>query len=426
MTPPHIKAKRTVFVNGLDKHVGQRTPDEIATEITKNHDSIRNITVHKIKTYTHIIKLVCEDTTQADQIIQNGLTAFHTRISPHQCSLEKHTEILICFNCYKYESHSKHQCPSKQIVCSECAEIGHTHRQCTSTEKRCLNCPKDNNFHRTLDNKCPVKKQATLDKEKKLKAVTEKRNNKTYSDIVKSTIQQTAPPPKPTIQLTNKVHLKLIALVIEAHVASIGDNRPYNEILSESLRLNYGLDIKLPDRDSQKILDIYLNPGHQPVTNNEDMDIPHIDEYKVEDEPSFNAASSPCSTPIKFSLPTDPMPPLETLSPRSARPKRRISPEESGQKKQSKQDEKPPYQVRLLRSKEDPEPIPEVISAEWVNHQLNNRHKHGIKIHLTGDLEQFNNDVKAGIFHPHIGQIRIIDDATYQQFHRVCRYADRP
>ena len=422
MTPPHIKAKRTIFINGLDKHVGQRTSDEIASEITKNHDFIRNITVHKIKTYTHIIKLICEDTTQADRIIQNGLTAFHTRISPHQCSLERHTELLICFNCYKYESHTKHQCPSKQIVCSECAETGHTHRQCTSTEKRCLNCPKDNNFHRTLDNKCPVKKQATINKENKLKAETEKHNNKTYSDIVKNTIKQTAPPPKPTIQLTNKVHLKLIALVIEAHVASIGDSRPYNEILSESLRLNYGLDIKLPDRDSQKILDIYLNPENQ----SDDMDIPHTDEYADDDEPSFNAAPPPCSTPIKFSLPTEPMPPLETLSPRGARPKRRMSPEEAGQNKQSKQDNKPRYKVRILRSEDDPEPIPKEISAEWVNHQLNNRHKLGIKIHLTGDLEQFNKDVKTGIFHPHIDQIRMIDDATYQQFHRVCRYDDRP
>ena len=63
------------------------------------------------------------------------------------------------------------------------------------------------------------------------------------------------------INLIDKTQLKMIATVIEAHIASIGDKRPYNEILSESLKLNYDIDVKLPNRDSQKILDVYLNPG---------------------------------------------------------------------------------------------------------------------------------------------------------------------
>ena len=50
----------------------------------------------------------------------------------------------------------------------------------------------------------------------------------------------------------------MVALVIEAHVTALTDNRPYKDILSESLNLNYGIDVKFPDRDSQNILDIYL------------------------------------------------------------------------------------------------------------------------------------------------------------------------
>ena len=46
---------------------------------------------------------------------------------------------------------------------------------------------------------------------------------------------------------------------MEAHIASIGDGRPYNLILQESLKAN-NLDVIIPNRDSQKIMDIYLNP----------------------------------------------------------------------------------------------------------------------------------------------------------------------
>ena len=46
---------------------------------------------------------------------------------------------------------------------------------------------------------------------------------------------------------------------MEAHIASIDDGRPYNVILQESLKAN-NLDVPIPNRDSQKIMDIYLNP----------------------------------------------------------------------------------------------------------------------------------------------------------------------
>ena len=65
------------------------------------------------------------------------------------------------------------------------------------------------------------------------------------------------------INLTDKTQLKMVAIVIEAHIAMIGDKRPYTEILLESLKLNYDIDVKLPNRNSQKIIDIYLNPGQQ-------------------------------------------------------------------------------------------------------------------------------------------------------------------
>ena len=81
----------------------------------------------------------------------------------------------------------------------------------------------------------------------------------------------------------------MVALVIEAHIASIGDGRPYNEILSESLRLNYDIDVKLPNRDSQKILNVYLNPGQQ-KTENSTTDDSSDNEQSMESIP----APTPC------------------------------------------------------------------------------------------------------------------------------------
>ena len=62
----------------------------------------------------------------------------------------------------------------------------------------------------------------------------------------------------------------MVALVIEAHVTALTDNRTYKDILSESPNLNYSIDIKLPDWDSQKILDIYLTKR---TTVNEDLEL---------------------------------------------------------------------------------------------------------------------------------------------------------
>ena len=82
--------------------------------------------------------------------------------------------------------------------------------------------------------------------------------NKTYANIVKTTIKETTSPAKPVINLTEKHHLKWVFLILEAHIASIGDGRPYNVILEESLKAN-NLDLIVPNKDSQKIMDIYLN-----------------------------------------------------------------------------------------------------------------------------------------------------------------------
>ena len=137
---PAINAKRTIFIRQVDMTVGGRTPDEIKDEICRlqNWEKIQGVI--KIKYYTHVFKLICKDSVTTQRILTNGLLAFNTKINPNQMTIETFTHLLICFKCYKYETHATKDCTETQPKCSECAQTGHTFKDCTNTIKRCLNC----------------------------------------------------------------------------------------------------------------------------------------------------------------------------------------------------------------------------------------------------------------------------------------------
>ncbi|KAF2363956.1 hypothetical protein FHG87_005291 [Trinorchestia longiramus] len=60
-------------------------------------------------------------------------------------------------------------------------------------------------------------------------------------------------------------HIKLAALVIEAHIASLVKTESYGSILSKSLKRNFNIDTSFPDRDSQKIFNLFINPNLEPA-----------------------------------------------------------------------------------------------------------------------------------------------------------------
>ena len=49
LTPIELKARKSVFVRRLDRHVGSHTREELKEEIEKNHDWVRDVNVVKIK-----------------------------------------------------------------------------------------------------------------------------------------------------------------------------------------------------------------------------------------------------------------------------------------------------------------------------------------------------------------------------------------
>ncbi|KAF2350965.1 hypothetical protein FHG87_018278 [Trinorchestia longiramus] len=71
--------------------------------------------------------------------------------------------------------------------------------------------------------------------------------------------------PKHNITLTSNIQIKLMALIIEAHMASLAQQEGFGTILSKSLKMNYNIDENFPDRDSAAIFKFFYN--NQDPTN---------------------------------------------------------------------------------------------------------------------------------------------------------------
>ena len=122
---------------------------------------------------TKILKICMNQTAAAKKATEAGLLAFYMRIPPTNISIEEYIPIFTCMRCYKIEDHPTYRCqhPREYKACSECASIEHTWRECTATEKKCLNC---HGAHRTLANKCPLRKDVKDKKINDIKKIKKK------------------------------------------------------------------------------------------------------------------------------------------------------------------------------------------------------------------------------------------------------------
>jgi len=245
-------AARSLFIKQLDTTVGSHTPDELKTELEANHPWLKITEVHKIKNFTHIIKIVCSTTAIADQVTQNGLNLFYTRISPTQISKEKFIPIQTCFKCYKVNSHNTSECPQNITKCSICSQAGHTHTECKSKDRLCLNCPPPNNKHGTMYHGCPYRLQQQKKKEEQKQQREISQTNATYRDIVQTTLNETQKPVQ-NITLTQDIHVKIAACILEAHITSFLYGKDYNTIVHENLKTNFNLDMNFSPRDTTGI-----------------------------------------------------------------------------------------------------------------------------------------------------------------------------
>ena len=152
---------------------------------------------------------------------------------------------------------------------------------------------------------------------------------KPYTAIAKSALEQSAPK---LINLTNDTHIKIICLILEAHVASLAKSCSFGDTLSKSLQRNFNIDCKFPDRNSQEIFNVYYNRQERDMTDDDtetDLDTPAAAPTKRQKRPQSGSPpptatkkpakkSKTATTPPATTPPTEPklapLPPIPTTS----------------------------------------------------------------------------------------------------------------
>jgi hypothetical protein len=371
--PPDLRAKRTIFVRQLDKDVGSHSPAEIKHEITTQQNWLQIQDIIKIKHYTHVIKIITTDTTIAQRILTHGFYMYNTKITPLQCEQEHYTHLLICYKCYKFEDHPTHQCTSTTPSCSECAAKDHTYTQCTNTYKKCLNCQND---HRTLAANCPYRKQKIQHKQQTKTETIKTKTNQTYVDIAKQAIQQTSVP-QHSLTLTDKNQLKLTAIILEAHIASLSRQEGFGTILSKSLKANYDIDATFPDRDSAKIFNFFYNT---PETKTSDTDFITETEFIDDDDlrrSSLNLSQQPKDDDRQKNDPPPPKPVAQNVDhdPR----KRKSIDDQFRDSYITIPGHDDPFPIKLFRSSRDKVEIPPDPSNLWYAEEFGKK-DYGLKL----------------------------------------------
>ena len=257
VTPPEVRAKRSVFIRQLHSSFGSHTAEEIKEEIEDKNDWAKVEEVIKIGTYTHVLKVRFAETAMADKALSSGLTGFNWSVTPDQIKREEFVNLLCCFSCYKYEEHATENCPDKTLkMCSNCAGTGHSFRDCPNADaKGCLNCKREGReghaTHRTLAMACPIKKEKIQAKQEEQKQKAQSQQQKTYAAVAQHAVAaaQAAAPPPPlptTININKKMDYQVLVAILYAHVMNLANPGTFEREMNELLRLNNLPPMKFP------------------------------------------------------------------------------------------------------------------------------------------------------------------------------------
>ena len=252
---PKVKAEKSIICRKVESTVGEKSKEEIKSEIMRCNEGLKVEEVVKFGYYTHVFKIEFETLQDAEKAKRHGILCFNTKIADHQIETEKHTDIRICFHCYKLEDHSSEQCPNKNvIVCSECAG-NHSFKECTSRTKKCLNC---HGPHRTMAMACPLKKEIIKRKRREEDEKKETTEERTYAKVAEKTIERVTEKAKlieETRNLNEGIGYKALIMVMDAHVHNLIQPGSYSNRLNELLKANGLEEINIPTPpDSNKLL----------------------------------------------------------------------------------------------------------------------------------------------------------------------------
>ena len=253
--PPHLRAKKTVVIKGLDTEVNKIAEADLIRDVEYKNEWAKIEEVYKFRNMPHLLKIRFTDIKMAKKATEIGLSIHTYHLRPDQIQIEDFIQLTPCYICYKYEHFTK-DCPQKDDdkdkqpkYCSECAASGHTYRECTNKQNpKCLNC--DGN-HRTLAPICPIRKNKIKEirAERKDKQKKFEHENKTYCAVTKLSQQIPAlkQPESPTLHLHSDMSFKAMVIIIHAHLANIANPGTFGATVKNLLKQNNLPHVNLPD-----------------------------------------------------------------------------------------------------------------------------------------------------------------------------------
>ncbi|KAF2364968.1 hypothetical protein FHG87_004277 [Trinorchestia longiramus] len=217
--------------------------------------------------------------------------------------------------------------------------------------------------HRTLATN--TKKNIIRQKEETEQRQKQEQTHSTYAEIAKHAVQQTNPP-QHTLTLTNQTHIKLTALIIEAHIAALDKTKKFGDILTQSLKLNFNIDTTSPNRDSTVIFNFYYNKT--------DSQQPQMTQTPPQEEHTIDQTIDTAMDETDAATYTE------------IRQKRRIS--DGVEDSKLLMNNKYTTYVKLYRNYEDSSPIPDNPTKDWFANELDKdkNNDNGLKV-FTQDLD---------------------------------------
>ena len=155
--PNEISCERTLFLK-VNNFILTHSIDEIIQEIENQNEGIKIVAANKISN-SSFLKVSVEDTNIADKILQQGIKMFKLYTPRSSIKKQRYTEIVQCFNCFKYNHHQTRFCMEPRVTrCTNCKGTNHTYKDCNVSIND-ITCHHCNQNHHTFAYSCPVRKK---------------------------------------------------------------------------------------------------------------------------------------------------------------------------------------------------------------------------------------------------------------------------
>lgn len=266
--PPHLRALRSLFLRDVDPEIMEYTEEDIFHEIQRENQWAK---VEEVKKFGLLLKVQLADIDMADRALKEGLVMFSRHTNPATIEKEDYVDLTPCWKCYAYD-HPVKSCPkpADYKICSECSSKEHIYRECRNEHRQCVNCGQQ---HRTLASVCQVRRELIRKTREARKAQTQSQTtNNSYANAVRG---GTAEAPQghgnrtnngTILQLNSGNHMKIITILIHAHLINLARPGSFGRTVSELLAKNGLQDVALPDDvPSAEVFSVRMGEGIPPV-----------------------------------------------------------------------------------------------------------------------------------------------------------------